>query len=108
MGSASAKRRGEAAHGQMQGALDSGEASESIRRELAACRMAGEVTICQRLQHAKSTDDPSVNPDPAGLARYIATVIYGIVVLRCGFGTPVERVNRPVLPQQPAVQYRPA
>ena len=80
----------------MQGALDSGEASESIRRELAACRK-GEVTICQRPQHAKSTDDPSVNADPANLARYIATVIYGIAVLRRGFATPVERVDRPVL-----------
>jgi hypothetical protein len=64
------------------------------------CRMiigAGEVTICQPLQHAKSTDDPSVNADPASLARYIATVIYGIAVLRRGFATPVERVDSPVL-----------
>jgi hypothetical protein len=38
----------------------------------------GDVTICQRLQHAKLTDDPSVNADPASLARYIATIIYGI------------------------------
>jgi hypothetical protein len=77
--------------------LDSGDASESIRRELAACRMAGEATKCQRLQHAKSTGDLSVNADPAGLARYIVTVIYGIAVLRRGFATPVERVDRPVL-----------
>jgi len=75
---------------------NSGEASESIRRELPACRK-GEVTICQRLHHAKSTDDPSVNADPASLARYIATVIYGIAVLRRGFATPVERADRPVL-----------
>ena len=42
--------------------------------------------------------DPSVNADPASLARYIATVIYGIaVLLRRGFATPVERVDRPAL-----------
>jgi len=70
-------------HG-MQGALDSGEASESTRREIAACRK-GKVTICQRPQHAKSTDDPSVNADLTSLARYTATVNYGIAVLRRGF-----------------------
>jgi hypothetical protein len=50
--------------------------------------MAVEVTICQRLQHAKSTDDPSVNADPASLAGYIATFIYGIAVLRRGLQLP--------------------
>jgi hypothetical protein len=57
----------------------------------------GEVTRGQRLRPAKSTGDPSVNADPASLARYIATVIYGIAVLRRGFATPAERVDRPVL-----------
>jgi|HubBroStandDraft_2_1064218.scaffolds.fasta_scaffold813846_1 hypothetical protein len=69
--------------------------------------MAGEVTICQRLQHAKSTGDPSVNADTASLARYIATVIYGIAVLRRGFATPVERVDRPVLGRRLGCNYRP-
>src|ERR1700733_14436711 len=64
----------------VQGALASGETSDSIRRELAACRVAGEAAIRRRLQHAKSTGDLSANADPASLARYIATVIYGIAV----------------------------
>src|ERR1700733_15350987 len=64
----------------VQGALASGETSDSIRRELAACRVAGEAAIRRRLQHAKSTGDLSPNADPASLARYIATVIYGIAV----------------------------
>jgi AcrR family transcriptional regulator len=64
----------------VQGALASGEGSDSIRRELAACRMAGEAAIRQRLRHAKSIGDLSANADPASLARYIATVIYGIAV----------------------------
>jgi AcrR family transcriptional regulator len=68
----------------VQGALASGEASDSIRRELAACRMAGEAAIRQRLQHAKSTGDLSANVDPASLAGYIATVIYGIAVQAAG------------------------
>jgi AcrR family transcriptional regulator len=71
----------------VQGALACGEASDAVRRELAACRAAGEAALRRRLQHAKSTGDLSTDADPAHLARYIATVIYGIAVQAAGGAT---------------------
>jgi AcrR family transcriptional regulator len=68
----------------VQGALASGEAAESVREELTACRAAGEDALRRRLQYAKSKGDLSKDADPAGLARYIATVIYGIAVQAAG------------------------
>ncbi len=68
----------------MQGALACGEEADSIRHELTACRAAGEAAIRRRLQRAKSEGDlpPSVNP--ADLARYVATVLYGMAVEAAG------------------------
>jgi hypothetical protein len=68
----------------VQGALASGEAAESVREELTACRAAGEAALRRRLQYAKSNGDLSKDADPARLARYIATVIYGIAVQAAG------------------------
>jgi AcrR family transcriptional regulator len=68
----------------VQGALACGEEADSIRHELTACRAAGEAAIRRRLQRAKSEGDlpPSVNP--ADLARYVATVLYGMAVEAAG------------------------
>jgi AcrR family transcriptional regulator len=68
----------------VQGALTSGEAADSIRKELTACRKAGEAALRRRLQNAKSKGDLSTDVDPAALARYIATIIYGIAVQAAG------------------------
>jgi AcrR family transcriptional regulator len=79
----------------VQGALACGAASDSIRQELAACRAAGEVALRRRLQHAKSTGELSTDADHASLARYIATVIYGIAVQAAG-GASRDKLQRVV------------
>ena len=68
----------------VQGALACGEAADSIRQELSACRAAGEAAIRRRLQRAKSEGDLSTDADPADLARYLATVLYGMAVQAAG------------------------
>jgi AcrR family transcriptional regulator len=68
----------------VQGALASGEAANSIRQELTTCRTAGEAALRRRLQYAKSRGDLPTDADPADLARYIATIIYGIAVQAAG------------------------
>jgi hypothetical protein len=57
-----------------------GEAADSIRQELTACRAAGEVAMRRRFDRAKSEGDLPANVNPADLARYIATVLYGMAV----------------------------
>ena len=68
----------------VQGALACGEAADSIRKELIACRAAGEAALCRRLQRAKSDGDLSATVKPADLARYVATVLYGMAVQAAG------------------------
>jgi len=68
----------------VQGALACGEEADPIRRELIANRKAGEHAIRQRLQRAKSEGDLPTDSDPAGLARYLSAVLYGMAVLAAG------------------------
>ena len=68
----------------VQGALACGEAGDSIRQELAAYRAAGEAALRRRFQRAKSEGDLSADTDPADLARYLATIIYGMAVQAAG------------------------
>ena len=68
----------------VQGALACGEEGDSIRQELVACRAAGEAALRRRLQRANSEGDLPADADPADLARYIATVIYGMAVEAAG------------------------
>jgi AcrR family transcriptional regulator len=68
----------------VQGALACGEAADSIRQELTAHRAAGEAAIRRRLQRAKSEGDLSTDADPADLACYIATILYGMAVQAAG------------------------
>jgi AcrR family transcriptional regulator len=68
----------------VQGALACGEASDSIRQELTTCRVAGEDAIRRRFERAKSEGDLPVNVNPADLARYTATIIYGMAVEAAG------------------------
>jgi AcrR family transcriptional regulator len=77
----------------VQGALACGDAADSIRQELTAYRAAGEATICRRLAHAKSNGDLPADTDPADLARYVATIIYGIAVQAAG-GASRSRLRR--------------
>jgi AcrR family transcriptional regulator len=68
----------------VQGALACGEAADSIRKELIASRAAGEAALRRRLQRAKSDGDLPATVNPADLARYVATVIYGMSVQAAG------------------------
>ena len=64
----------------VQGALACGEASDSIRQEVAALRVAGESALRRRLQHAKQEGDLPPDANPADLARYVMTVLQGMAV----------------------------
>jgi AcrR family transcriptional regulator len=79
----------------VQGALACGEEADSIRHELTACRAAGEAAIRRRLQRAKSEGDIAANVNPAALARYIATVLYGMAVQAAG-GASRDKLQRVV------------
>ena len=68
----------------VQGALACGEAADSLRQELTACRATGEAAVLRRLEQAKSNRDLPAHPDPADLARYVATILYGIAVQAAG------------------------
>ena len=68
----------------VQGALACGAAGDSIRRELAACRAAGEAALRRRFQRAKSEGDLPATVNPGDLARYVATFIYGMAVQAAG------------------------
>jgi AcrR family transcriptional regulator len=68
----------------VQAALASGEAGDSIRQELNSRRAAGEAALRRRLKRAKSEGDLPAESDPADLARYVATLMYGMAVQAAG------------------------
>src|SRR5438046_1552965 len=74
----------------VQGALACGEAAESVRRELAARRSAGEAAIRQRFERALADGDLPVGSSPADLARYLVAVIHGISVQAAGGASRAE------------------
>ena len=68
----------------VQGALACGEDGDSIRKELVVCRAAGEAALRRRFQRAKSEGDLPATVNPADLARYVATIVYGMAVQAAG------------------------
>ena len=64
----------------VQGALACGDAAGSVRKEVAGRRGASEVVLRRRLQRAKREGDLPPSADPAGLARYVMTVLQGMAV----------------------------
>jgi AcrR family transcriptional regulator len=64
----------------VQGALVCGEAAESVRRELAARRAAGEAAIRERFERAVTENDLRADANPDDLARYLVTLIRGMAV----------------------------
>ena len=71
----------------VQSALACGDAADSIRKELASRRDAGEAALRRRFQRAKREGDLPSNADPADLARYITTVVHGMAVQGAGSAT---------------------
>ena len=68
----------------VQGALCGGEECDAVKHELAARRDAGVALIRERLKRAKREGDLPGDADPAGLARFVATVIHGMAVQAAG------------------------
>jgi AcrR family transcriptional regulator len=77
----------------VQGALACGEAAESIRRELAARRAAGEAALRRRFERALADGDLPDDADPADLASYLTTVIRGMAV-QAASGASREELRR--------------
>ncbi len=68
----------------VQGALACGETAESIRKELASRRSAGEAAVRRRFEHALAEGDLPAEANPADLARYLLAVIHGMAVQAAG------------------------
>jgi AcrR family transcriptional regulator len=77
----------------VQGALATGAEGEPIRQELTAWRQAGEAAIRARLDRARDEGDLPPDADPAELARYVTTVMYGISVQAAG-GVTRDQLHR--------------
>ena len=72
------------------GALACGEASDSIRRELAARRACVQESLRVRFARAVEEGDLPATTDPGDLARYLATVVNGMSVQAAGGATRDE------------------
>jgi AcrR family transcriptional regulator len=68
----------------VQGALAAGPAADSIRKELGLRRAAAESAVRRRFERAIAEDDLPPGADPAKLARYLITVIWGLSVQAAG------------------------
>jgi AcrR family transcriptional regulator len=77
----------------VQGALACGAAGDSIRQELAECRATGEAALRRRFQRAKSAGDLPAIVNSADLARYVATIVYGMAVQAAGGASRDELQN---------------
>ncbi len=74
----------------VQGALSCADASESVRKELAARRESAEVAIRKRFERARKEGDLPKKADPADLARFVTTLIQGMSVQAAGGATRNE------------------
>jgi AcrR family transcriptional regulator len=77
----------------VQGALACGETAESVRREVAARRAAGEIALRKRFERARADGDLPAEADAADLARYVVTVMRGMAVQAAG-GASREDLRR--------------
>src|SRR5438552_3743956 len=62
----------------VQGALASGPVAESVRKELGRRRAAAESAVRRRFERALADTDLPASVEPAKLARYVITVIWGL------------------------------
>jgi AcrR family transcriptional regulator len=79
----------------VQGALACGDTAKSIRQEVSARRAAVVDALRERFEGAIAEGDLSAGADPAGLARYVATVTHGMAVQAAG-GASREELRRVV------------
>lgn len=77
----------------VQGALACSDEGESVRRALSEQREATVETLRLRFEQAKAEGDLPASAEPADLARYIATIMNGMVVQTAGGASP-EALHR--------------
>lgn len=68
----------------VQGIAGAGDHAECLRDDLNAKRAVGEKLVRERLKQAKADGELPRKTDPAGLARYFATVMQGMAVQASG------------------------
>jgi AcrR family transcriptional regulator len=68
----------------VQGALATGPAGEAARAALSRTRAAAEAAVRRRFQRAIADGDLARTTNPAKLARYIITVVWGLSVQAAG------------------------
>src|SRR5580700_8245101 len=86
------------------GAIACGDEAEPVRQALNTHRTAGVALLRRRFEQAKAQHDLPKDSDPAALARFVATVVYGMAVLASG-GTSrkeLEQVIRTAMKAWPA------
>jgi AcrR family transcriptional regulator len=66
------------------GAIACGDEAEPVRQALNAHRTAGMALLRRRFEQAKAQLDLPKDCDPAALARFVATIVYGMAVLASG------------------------
>lgn len=71
----------------IQGALACGSSADAMRKELITRRARGQDALRLRFERAKSEGDLRADVDPADLARYVTTVIYGLSIHATGGAT---------------------
>ena len=74
----------------VQGALASGPMGESVTQELSRRRAGAEAALRGRFERAVVEGDLPLDADPAGLARYIITVLWGMSVQASGGATRAQ------------------
>jgi AcrR family transcriptional regulator len=74
----------------VQGALASGPAAASIRKELSLRRAAAEAAVRRRFERAIAEGELPANANAARLARYILTVLWGLSVQAAGGATRTQ------------------
>ena len=66
------------------GALSCGAESEPVRRELTSRRRAGADALRARFERARAEGDLPRDADPAAVAEYVVTVVWGMAVQAAG------------------------
>jgi len=86
------------------GAIACGDEAEPVRQTLSAHRTAGVALLRRRFEQAKAQHDLPRDSDPAALARFVATVVYGMAVLASGGASrkELEQVIRTAMKAWPA------